>query len=115
MGSNTDINDEWKNFEPRKNAPIAAQPSQSAAAPVDINDSQALKELATSALVEIIQKSPRNVSLVAACRELLDRAVGKPLQTQIIEQKNTTTINYTATDRFLESLGIVVDNDKTIG
>ncbi len=86
----------------------AGQPPQSPITPVDINDSQALKELATSALVQIIQNNAKNVSLVGACRELLDRAVGKPLQTQVIEQNNTTTINYTATDRFLESLGIKV-------
>ena len=54
--------------------------AKDSAAPVDINDSQALKELATQVLVEIIQKSPRNVSLVAACRELLDRCVGKAPQ-----------------------------------
>lgn len=48
--------------------------------PININDHQALKELATATLVEIIQKSPRNVSLVAACKELLDRAVGKAPQ-----------------------------------
>ena len=103
------MNDDWKNFEPRKNAPVTVTPAKDSAAPVDINDSQALKELATQVLVEIIQKSPRNVSLVAACRELLDRSVGKPLQSQVIEHKGAVaTISYTATDRFLESLGIKV-------
>lgn len=102
------IPDPVKSYKPKQPI-IAGKPQdqpQSSATPVDINDPQALKELAIEVLVEIIQKSPRNVSLVAACRELLDRAVGKPLQTQVMEVKNTTTINYTATDRFLESLGI---------
>lgn len=80
---------------------------------IDINDATALKELATQALVEIIQKSPRNVSLVAACRELLDRVVGKPMQTQIIETKGTIEhrVLLPATQQFLDSIiGPVIEN-----
>lgn len=65
------------------------QPSPASVALIDINDTQALKELATQVLVEIIQKSPRNVSLVAACRELLDRCVGKAPQSIAMEVKDS--------------------------
>lgn len=54
--------------------------AKDSAAPVDINDSQALKSLAMEALVEIVQKAPRNVSLVGAIRELIDRIEGKAPQ-----------------------------------
>ena len=54
--------------------------NQSTPAPVDINDQGALKALAMEALVEIVQKAPRNVSLVGAIRELIDRIEGKAPQ-----------------------------------
>lgn len=47
---------------------------------IDINDPAALRTLAKSVLVEIVQTAPRNVSLVAAIKELLDRVDGKPMQ-----------------------------------
>ena len=74
------MNDEWKNYEPRRNAPIVATQEKDASAPVDINDPVALKGLAMSALVEIVQTAPRNVSLVGAIRELIDRIEGKAPQ-----------------------------------
>lgn len=55
------------------------QPKDSAA-PVDIDDPVALRKLAKGTLVEIVQTAPRNVSLVAAIRELLDRIDGKAPQ-----------------------------------
>ena len=76
------MNDDWKNFEPRKNPPGLAQSNQPAAAPVDINDPNELRALAKGKLVAILQTAPVNVSLVAAIRELLDRIDGKPQQTQ---------------------------------
>jgi hypothetical protein len=72
------MNDEWKNFEPRKNAPIA--PIGKPSAIIDITDQSALKTLAMEALVEIVQTAPRNVSLVGAIRELIDRIEGKAPQ-----------------------------------
>ena len=74
------MSDDWKNFEPRKNAPGIAPKPETIAAPVDINDQGALKALAMEALVEIVQKAPRNVSLVGAIRELIDRIEGKAPQ-----------------------------------
>ncbi len=53
---------------------------QSTAAPVDINDPIALKALAMEALEEIVRTAPRNVSLVSAIRELIDRIEGKAPQ-----------------------------------
>lgn len=71
----------FENFEPRRNAPIAAtQAKNGIHEPVDINDQGALKALAMEALVEIVQKAPRNVSLVGAIRELIDRIEGKAPQ-----------------------------------
>lgn len=55
-------------------------PAKDSAAPVDINDPQALKGLAMSALEEIVRTAPRNVSLVAAIRELVDRVEGRAPQ-----------------------------------
>ena len=69
--------------------PGAACPTPGAACPTcgqypkpktDINDDTALKGLAIDVLVQIIENAPRNVSLVAAIRELMDRAVGKAPQ-----------------------------------
>ena len=74
------MNDDWKNFTPRANPPGLVKPAQSSAAPVDITDQSALKTLAMSALVEIVQTAPRNVSLVGAIRELIDRIEGKAPQ-----------------------------------
>ncbi len=54
--------------------------AKDSAAPVDINDPVALKGLAMSALEEIVRTAPRNVSLVAAIRELIDRIEGKAPQ-----------------------------------
>ena len=73
------MNDDWKNFEPRKNAPFATTQAKDGA-PVDINDPIALKGLAMSALEEIVRTAPRNVSLVGAIRELIDRIEGKAPQ-----------------------------------
>ena len=74
------MNDDWKNFEPRRNAPVAAPQPKETTAPVDINDPIALKGLAMSALEEIVRTAPRNVSLVGAIRELIDRIDGKAPQ-----------------------------------
>ena len=46
----------------------------------DLNSQPALKGLALEVLVEILENSPRNVSLVAAVRELWDRIEGKAPQ-----------------------------------
>ncbi len=83
------MNDDWKNFEPRKNAPVAATQAKDSVTPVDINDSQALKALAMEALVEIVQTAPRNVSLVGAIRELIDRIEGKAPQSIALDVKDT--------------------------
>lgn len=74
------MSDDWKNFEPRKNAPGLVQQPQPASQAVDINDPVALKALAMEALEEIVRTAPRNVSLVAAIRELIDRIEGKAPQ-----------------------------------
>ncbi len=70
----------FENFTPRANPPKAAETAKSSAAPVDIDNPEELRKLAKSKLVEIIQNSAINVSLVAAIRELLDRVDGKPAQ-----------------------------------
>ena len=72
--------DPFKNFVPKGNPPVATTPAKDTAAPVDINDPIALKGLAMSALEEIVRTAPRNVSLVAAIRELIDRIEGKAPQ-----------------------------------
>lgn len=77
-------------------------------AAIDIEDRDQLRKLAKTELLHVIKQNRGNLGVVAALRELLDRIDGKPQQTQVMEVKNTTTINYTATDRFLESLGITV-------
>lgn len=68
-----------KDFTPRQNAPKAEVPDKYLAA-IDINNPDELRHLAKSALVEIVQTAPRNVSLVGAIRELLDRIDGKAPQ-----------------------------------
>lgn len=58
----------------------APESNQSNGAAVDIDDPVALKGLAMSALEEIVRTAPRNVSLVGAIRELIDRIEGKAPQ-----------------------------------
>jgi hypothetical protein len=82
------MNDDWKNFTPRANAPIAVAQQQSPAAPVDINNPVALKGLAMSRLEEIVRTAPANVSLVAAIRELIDRIEGKAPQSINLDVKD---------------------------
>lgn len=47
---------------------------------IDIENPDEMRKLAKSVLVEIVQMAPRNVSLVGAIRELLDRIDGKAPQ-----------------------------------
>lgn len=66
-----------------KKVPFDYKPGDSTkAAPesIDITDPDALRTLAKGALVEIVQTAPRNVALVGAIRELLDRIDGKAHQ-----------------------------------
>jgi hypothetical protein len=99
----------FENFTPRQNPQRQIASTTQPAPEVDINNQEELRKLATQTLVEIIQQSPRNVSLVAACRELLDRAVGKPIQAQevklnaTIETHNITGLDDAETIRVLES------------
>lgn len=58
-------------------------------APVDITNQAALKSLAMEALVEIVQTAPRNVSLVSAIRELIDRIEGKAPQSIAMTVKSS--------------------------
>ena len=63
------------------NVPGSQEADKSPALPeVDLTDQTALKTLAMEALVEIVQTAPRNVSLVGAIRELIDRIEGKAPQ-----------------------------------
>lgn len=78
MGSNTDNDAAWKNFTPKANPPGIAQRLGMEA--TDINNPIALKALAMEALEEIVRTAPRNVSLVGAIRELIDRIEGKAPQ-----------------------------------
>lgn len=58
----------------------ALQPRTEALPKIDITDHSALKTLAMEALVEIVQTAPRNVSMVSAIREMIDRIEGKAPQ-----------------------------------
>lgn len=91
--ASTDQNNVPNGYYRRSNGMVMqlppAPPATNDLPKIDINDATALKELATQVLVEIIQKSPRNVSLVAACRELLDRCVGKAPQSIAMEVKDS--------------------------
>lgn len=116
------IPDPVKSYKPKQ--PIVANNEQQSPspsiAPVDINDAAALKELAIEVLVEIVQKGPRNVSLVAAVRELLDRAVGKAPQSVTLKDDRDSSKQLKATfilethNMLAKTLGepvIVIDNE----
>lgn len=76
------------NYEMKKNPVRPISTTQTTITEdIDLNDADALRKLAKGALVEIVQKAPRNISLVGAIRELLDRVDGKPAQSQAIELK----------------------------
>lgn len=78
----------FKNFTPRKNPLKMDKLDQfpckacgyTGPAKTDLNSPTALKALAIEVLVQIIETAPRNVSLVAAIRELIDRVEGKAPQ-----------------------------------
>ena len=65
------------------------------ASDIDINDADALRKLAKGALVEIVQTAPRNISLVGAIRELLDRIDGKAPQSvsMTVKQSPESTLS----------------------
>ena len=73
----------------------AIQQAQQSSPAVDINDSGALKALAMETLVEIVQTAPRNVSLVGAIRELIDRIDGKAPQSvsMTVKQDNASKLS----------------------
>ena len=90
MGSNTP-NDDWKNFEPRKNAPSAIAP-QADKSPLSAEEITALstmsdaevreygKKLSYRILIEIMANPETPAAVRKACAtELLDRAEGKPV------------------------------------
>lgn len=79
--------------------PADSQQQSSPGEPIDLDDPAALRTLAKSALVEIVQTAPRNVALVGAIRELLDRVDGKAVQTLQVDQRithNTLAVHMTS-------------------
>ncbi len=55
----------------------------------DLNSPTALKGLAIEVLVQIVETAPRNVSLVSAIRELIDRVEGKAPQSISLDVQDT--------------------------
>lgn len=76
--------------------------------PIDLNDPAALRNLAKSALVEIVQTAPRNVSLVAAIRELLDRIDGKAPQSIALDVQDNR-MDKMPIDRLLKLAALLDD------
>ncbi len=76
--------------------------------PIDLNDADALRKLAKSALVEIVQKAPRNISLVGAIRELLDRVDGKAPQSVSMTVK-TDPVSTLSDDQLSALLALLPD------
>lgn len=82
-------------IKPPPMKPVASlQPRTEVLPDIDINDADALRKLAKGALVEIVQTAPRNISLVGAIRELLDRVDGKPAQSQTIDMNVKGEVEY---------------------
>lgn len=80
----------FKNFKPRQNALKNELDSNTKQfPPIDVADHAALRNLAKERLIEIIQHSPANTSLVPAIRELLDRIDGKAPQSIALDVKDT--------------------------
>lgn len=70
-----------KNFTPRRNAPQThLEGARRSVQPVDVGDLPALRKLARSELVAIIQGNESASVKVSAIKELLDRIDGKPHQ-----------------------------------
>ncbi len=94
----TDEIPNWaKDFTPRQNAPKATTDDKfpckacgyTGPIKTDLNSPTALKGLAIEVLVQIVETAPRNVSLVAAIRELIDRVEGKAPQSINLDVKDT--------------------------
>ncbi len=83
------------------------------AAPVDINDPVALKSLAMEALEEIVRTAPRNVSLVGAIRELIDRIDGKAPQSVSMTVK-TDPVSKLTDDQLAAILANLPNNPMVI-
>ena len=85
------MNDDWKNFEPRRNAPIEQAPKQQAVilAPRIARTAEDMARMASTytdasleALGRIVENpNARPMELAAAARELLSRAHGTPAVT----------------------------------
>lgn len=104
------MNEEWKNHTPKGNPPVA-KPLPADKPVIDITDTAALKGLAMTALVEIVQTAPRNVSLVSAIRELIDRIEGKAPQSIAITAKDER-LERAPIDRIMHLLSLpVIENE----
>ena len=80
---------------------------------IDITDQSALKTLAMQALVEIVQTAPRNVSLVSAIRELIDRIEGKAPQSIAMTVKQDP-VSKLSDDQLAALLANLPDNPMII-
>ncbi len=114
------MNDDWKNFEPRRNAPSATAPQAddqaitTKALEVLLNDPDALRTLAKSKLVEILYNTPKpNISLVPAIRELLDRVDGKAPQSVSMTVK-TDPVSKLTDDQLAAILAHLPNNPMVI-
>lgn len=76
--------------------------------PIDMENPDALRKLAKEALVEIVQTAPRNVGLVAAIRELLDRIDGKAPQSLQMTVK-TDPVTTLSSDQLAALLAMLPD------
>src|SRR5579862_4378856 len=82
------MNDDWKNFEPRRNAPSIAKERQDVCPTckrekrpvIDYNDAEAVRRLANHQLIAIIDVDKPTIAHTAPLRELVDRLDGKAPQ-----------------------------------
>ena len=82
------MNDDWKNFEPRKNAPGIAKERTDVCPTckrekrpvIDYNDHEAVRRLANHQLIAIIDVDKPTIAHTAPLRELVDRLDGKAPQ-----------------------------------
>ncbi len=81
--------DKLENMNREELLVLVKRMAQTTPIPVDLEDAAALRTLAKGALAEIVQTAPRNVSLVGAIRELLDRIDGKAPQSIALDVKDS--------------------------
>lgn len=90
--------DPFKNFTPRQNPPVVpVRLAKPITVKLNLSDEE-LRETVRTKLIVLLNEL-NGVSLLAVCRELLDRLDGKPMQRQAVMTKMVEEDDVSLTDK----------------